>query len=614
MCGILGFIGNKILPDEKQFKLALEMLKSRGPDNLGLYAKEKVILGHSRLSIIDTSSIANQPFIYKDYVLVFNGEIYNFQELRKTLEEKKYVFKTNSDTEVLLYSYIEWGEKCVDYFDGMWAFCIYDIKKKKLFLSRDRIGEKPLVYFHSKNKFAFSSEIPSLLEILEENEKKISYQNISNFSLYNFKHIPSPYTPFENIFKLEPGKNLILNLKDFSIVKKKYTICNSIKISKNRIEQFSQLFETCVKQTCYADVKVAILLSGGVDSSLIAATLKNREIMTYTLGYDKNDPEIIRAKKIANHLNLKNKTIYYKDYLKKVNLIKVIKSNIKNYGEPINLFQIIYSDILLKEMKQDKIKVVIGGNGADELFNGYTGNNSLKILSDAKRVLDFSKLSFFIPKISYLNLIKLKPHEAKIFMYENNMNGKTYINTKYRKFNYKKQFTETSSEINSKKLIDIFTWLGLRIENEHSVTIVSDITSSINGMEIRTPFLNKSMLDFANSLSIDYKVKSYISKKNNKYILKKALEKYLPKEMIYQKKMGFGYNIRHDEMIFKYKNDFDYYFANVLPKIELYDLDKILEMYEKHLKKEGNYFQELLEILIVCIWYEEFTLNNYLNT
>jgi len=390
MCGILWAIyTNKINTNTiNNFEYSLKKIKSRWPDNTWIYQNKNLCLWHTRLSIIDTSDEANQPFQKDDYIIIFNWEIYNFKTIKASLQKKGYKFITTSDTEVVLYSYQERWERCVEYFDGMWAFAIYEKKWQKMFLSRDMIWEKPLLYYTDKNRFVFWSEINSILWLIESKDIKIYKRALSNFSVYNFKHIPSPYTPFQDIFKLDPWYSISINTKTLEYRKYKYSKIKKIKITDNPINQCDTILSDAVKQTCFADVPVGIFLSWWVDSSLIASMMKNRDITTYSLWYNKDDEELKRAKEISKKLGLKNKQFYFWEYFKNTNLLETLKKAIKHYWEPVNLMQIIYSDILLKEMKKDWIIVAVGWNAADELFYGYDWMNKLALISKIKTILD----------------------------------------------------------------------------------------------------------------------------------------------------------------------------------------------------------------------------------
>ncbi len=427
-----------------------------------------------------------------------------------------------------------------------------------------------MLYCQGNNIFVFGSEIHAIIEHLKPKEIKPNYLALSNFDLYNFRHIPSPLTAFENIFKLEPGYNLIFDLESFSFKKYKYFQVKKVDIEADPVAQFDIILQRSVAQTCYADVPVGIFLSGGIDSSLIASVMKNRNIVAYSLGYDEEDPEIVRAEAIAKRLGLKNKKIFFKEYLEKVDIIEVIERVIIQYGEPINLMQIIYADIILKEMKKDGIKVAVGGNGADELFYGYNGMNLLSRISDVKKFLDIIQIGKILPN-----------HKFKEILYRYSFIKNPCIRSEYKQFLYGPYLEEYASEIPSGDLIDVFSWIGLRIENEHSITIVNDIAGSINGMEVRTPFLNRDVINFSCSLPSTEKIVSYTDPTYNKRILKKTLEKYLPNELIYYKKMGFGYGIDSTKIILANPKA-EYYLLVVSKYLKHYDHLEIAKLYEAY--------------------------------
>lgn len=257
--------------------------------------------------------------------------------------------------------------------------------------------------------------------------------------------------------------------------------------------------------------------------------------------------------------------------------------------------QIIYTDIILKEMKKDGIVVAVWWNGADEMFYGYNGMNTLALISKIKDVANIVWWNIVFPNKTIKNAL-----------YRKALSKKSYIKKQYRKFHYANILKEIAWEIPSHKLIDIFSRLGLRVENEHSITIVNDIAWSMNSMELRTPFLNKKILDFSCSLPISYKIRSYRDKKENKYVLKKVLEKYLPKELVYFRKMGFWYNVKYEDLIFNEKNkqEIQRYFDEVLPQISFYDCVEVRSVFDKYSKGASQYFWDVIAVLIVCIRYD----------
>ncbi len=586
MCGIFWYYEKWKFNDGSAKKLvedALDLLDHRWPDATGHFFTDDIFLWHKRLSIIDLSTWANQPFQKDGYVLIFNGEIYNYKELRQELTTLGCSFTTESDTEVLLEAFRMWWKECTKKLDGMRAFAMYDEKKSELVVSRDRIGEKPLYYFRDGETLCFGSEIPALKKALVYKKLTTNYSALANFNTYNFQHIPAPFSAIHEILKLKPGYTMIVDCQKKTMTQEKYFFIEPVVIEKNPVEQFLRIFKKSVEQSCYSDVPVGVLLSWGIDSSLITACLKDRSLTTYSLWYNETDPELQRAAKIAHHLGVKNKQLHFKDLITPERLLRLVEENLKVLWEPIHLFQVVYSDILLKVMKEDWIKVVIGGNGADELFYGYDGMNTLRVVS------------FVYDTIKKTGIHEILPMEARKFFdpaflkawfYMGTLSKKSVIDEKFREFIYLDTFKEYASEIPSKSLIDVFSRLGLRIENEHSITMVWDISWSKNSMEVRSPFLSREIINFACSLPLKWKVPSFFDKKHNKHILKKALEEFLPAELVYQKKMWFGYGISYGELTTKILEEFG----------ERYPLHTDLEKFYKE-KPQNNF-----EVFLVNLW------------
>jgi len=294
MCGINGFnfVNKKIL---KQMN---DSLRHRGPDAEGSYFDDGISLGHRRLSVIDLSENGAQPMTYthgeRTATIVFNGEIYNYKEIREKLKKVGYKFKSNSDTEVILASYLEWGSDCVSEFNGMWAFCIYDKQKSVLFLSRDRLGQKPLYYYFHDDKFIFSSEIKGILK--HKIETKLSEDAINLYFSSGF--IPSPYSIYNNIYKLEARQNLIFDLRKREIEKNyyfNYPEYNPSYDKKSLIREGRELLKSATRYRLISDVPTGAFLSGGIDSSAIVSEIvKNSEkknLATYSIGFEEEYDE-----------------------------------------------------------------------------------------------------------------------------------------------------------------------------------------------------------------------------------------------------------------------------------------------------------------------------------
>lgn len=604
MCGIIGqiSIAKKIDYNKSSLNKALLKLKSRGPDTSGVFFDDTVLFGHTRLSIIDIDERSNQPLQIDDFIIVYNGEIYNYLEIKEQLKSKGYTFKTASDTEVIVKAYQEWGVDSVKKFQGMWAFCLYDMKKKEFFLSRDPIGQKPLMYYQNKDYFYFSSEIPSLLDILDKKELEIDWTALTNFSLYNFRHIPSPYTAYKDMFKLRPGHSI--TIKNNIVAIKKYYIPSPAKLKNNKEQIVEKTLKKVINETTISDVPVGLFLSGGVDSSLIAYFLKDTNLQSFSLGASKDDEELVSAKKFSKSIGMKNNEILFDEKKQLKNTFSQIQSIIRQYGEPIFLHQIMYSNLILADMKKKSVKVGISGNGADELFYGYDGAGKTKLLSDVRMLwnsLGFKKI--FKSGFSYLND---SPVKLKSSFYEDELKRKKYLVSSYKKFLYKNIFEDYAKEISSKKLIDIFNWIGFRLENEHSITLIGDISGSINGFEVRAPFLDTRLIDVALSLPVGYKVPSYTSKNYNKKILRDILAKNTSRHLRKKKKKGFGYGIQLNDVLRDNKKEIESLLKKTLKDIPIYKEKEVLDLFQNYFDGDNTRVEDLFEIVCICMWFDAF--------
>ena len=376
MCGFLGIVSNKALKFDN-FNNALKKISHRGPDNSSTWINEKsnIILGHNRLSIIDLSSQGNQPMSYLGrYKIIFNGEIYNYKELKKTLESMGYKFKSNTDTEIILASYDRWKEKCLEYFRGMFAFTIFDEKKNNIFIARDRVGEKPLYYINDRETLYFSSEIKSLLE-LKIDIPKINFEILNYLLTRGFSS--NENTIYQSIKKLPAAHYLNYNIaKDNLKIIRYWKLENDLvnyNQNQNKIEQFDEIIKKIISYQLNTDVSTGVLLSGGIDSSLITSisSLKKNNIKTFNVSFPNNlkYDESKYAKQISNYFKTDHHQI-------RVNRIdpSIINTLIDIYDEPFFDSSAIPTLLIFQEIKK-YCKVVLGGDGGDEVFGGYKHYN-----------------------------------------------------------------------------------------------------------------------------------------------------------------------------------------------------------------------------------------------
>ena len=517
MCSIFGYFNYK--EDIKTLKNTSLMMKHRGPDNNNYYFDNKVFLAHNRLAIIDLNEEANQPFIYENLVLVFNGEIYNYKELRKNYLQE-FEFKTNSDTETIILMYKRFGKECVKYFRGMFAFCIYDKQKKEFFCARDRVGEKPFFYYLD-DKFIFASEINPIKELVNTTLNK------KTEPLYysSFKHFPAPFSYYNGIYRLEPASYMII--KDNKIVEKDFywdlEVGNYKKVTKEEVRQ--KVIEA-IKYTTIADVKIALLLSGGVDSSIIAYVLKllGVDFVAYAFGKDENDEELKRAKLVAKYLDIELQEITFE-----ANDLEIHKKLIKSYGEPIYLLPLIFAYKLYERISKDNIKVVLTGNGADELFFGYVSHPKTALFSYFKKIFNFK---------SNVEVKKERIYQS-MFKKDNIILDELFGN-------YKK----ITNKFEKNYYIDFTNFFALFLEGALPMTIIGDLCGMAHSVEVRNPFFDYELIEFTYNIHPNQKIGSYFNKDGRmlKKILKDAFRDDLPKEIFDAKKIGFGGAIREDSV------------------------------------------------------------------
>ncbi len=548
MCGIAGIWSNfDLVTQEKMVDIILKNQKHRGPDHTGKLTVDGITFGHNRLAIIDLSKRANQPLVSNcgRYVIVFNGEIFNYIELREELSDY-YDFKTNSDTEVLLACFIKYGVDCLSKLNGMFAFAIYDKLEKILFCARDRIGEKPFVYSEHPTGFYFASELGALYSTgvfsNEPDEIGIAYSY-----LRNFRHIPEPFTRYKEIRRLEPAHAIIV--KNKKIVRKwcywKPVLEYDSTITEDDI---LSLLDDAVRLRERADVDVAVLMSGGVDSSAVASLMVQHGLRPKAFTLKADDEELNRAIKVADLLNIPIEVYKYDKGLEK----KLKEEMFRIYGEEVRS-PISHLAALCNLISKKGIKVVLSGIGGDELFYGYSGAGRQLLFSFIIRLLEIlpQKVLVSFEKIFSSNrnlklifeLAQIENYKRKGYLYRKEAISKGLLNFDYGYLlDYWAQLVKES-----KFYIDISHWLGLITENAHSITIAADLPGMMFGVEIRSPFLDHRLVELAFKINACKKVSIIRGHTHNKLILKRALREILPMDILYAKKKGLGYGLHANQ-------------------------------------------------------------------
>ncbi len=544
MCGIAGFYGSKF-PSLTSLSKSSNLIKHRGPDSGGsvILRKKKLALIHRRLSIIDLDKRSNQPMKYEDSILIFNGEIYNYIEVRKILKSLGHKFKTNSDTEVLIHALKEWKEKAVEYLEGMWAFAWFDIKSKNLILSRDRFGEKPLYYLTKKNNFYFSSEIKSLSAI-SSTKFKINFVKVEEFLKNGYKSIfKDKNLFFKEIQQVEPGYVLIINssfkVKKINLWKSKIS---KLKIKKNykeivKINKFNLINSTKLRMR--SDVPIGFCMSSGIDSNGLISIAKKKlkhKISAYTIySEDKDYDEYKLTKKSADRLGVKLNLVKVPKY----NFLKNLEKIISQRGYPVFTISYYLHWHMMKQMKEDGIKVAISGSGADEIYSGYIDHFNQYLYEIRNQKLLFKKtkkdwIKFFKKFIRNKNLkednIYLKNQNFREHIYDKYPN-EIFIKKKVFKF-IEKSFTKDL--LRNRMMNELFHEIVPILLHE------DDLNSMSFSIENRTPYLDTNIFNFSKSIPTKYLVKNAYLKS----ILRDSLKKITPNFILSNRqKMGFNASI-----------------------------------------------------------------------
>jgi len=543
MCGMVGIWSkNSVEIQENYLDTILEKQYHRGPDNSSKYSIDDITLGHNRLAIIDLNQNANQPFVSNcgRYSIVFNGEIYNYIELKQNLD---YEFKTSSDTEVLLASYIKYGEKCIEQFNGMFSFAIYDRKEKTLFCARDRIGKKPFIYSEHYSGFYFASELSALFSIGVFSDEEDEIGNAYSF-LRNYRHTPEPCTKYKEIKRLEPAHAMII--KNQKIIKKWcYWIPSFEYDSSITKEDVYNVIDDAVRLRERADVEIATMLSGGVDSSIITGLMVKHGLKPQAYSLKADDEELSRAKLVAKLFDVPLKVFEYDRDLQE----ELYQKMMAIYGEEVRLLPLTHSARIYQQIAKDNIKVVISGIGADEIFYGYDGANKQLLFSDVVKMIEFlpnamlktfEKIFSFNPQAKLLfELAQQQNLKRKGYLYNQEAQQKGL-----KGYNYNTLIDFWAGKIKTNNYIDVSNWIGLMSENAHSITISTDLPPMMYSIEARAPFLDHRVIEMAFKIDAHRKIAEKDGRANNKLILKQAFERLLPHEILYAKKKGFGYGIK----------------------------------------------------------------------
>ncbi|MGN6802243.1 MAG: asparagine synthase (glutamine-hydrolyzing) [Ginsengibacter sp.] len=624
MCGIAGAITFKGKTESSILEEMIQTLKNRGPDNQNIFKKEindvEVGLAHARLSIIDLTNGASQPMSFQQYTIVFNGEIYNYWEIRSELIKCGHKFLTQSDTEVVIHAFYQWKEEAVHKFIGMFAFVLLDEKEQKIYLFRDRAGVKPLYYFWNQTSFIFGSELKAIL-------KHPHFEKILNHDAvgYYFKmgYVPNPLSIYKNTYKLNPGHFAVLDLKTAAFIIKKYW--NSLdyfqkpKLSinyddaKNEVEQL--LISSC-NYRMIADVPIGIFLSGGYDSTAVAALLqkdKTETLKTFTVGFDEGNNEAPFANQIAKFIG----TDHYEYICTSKDAQDIIPQLPYHFDEPFDDSSAIPT-LLVSKIARSQVKVALSADAGDELFAGYNSYRSLiKNINFLKRIefadnkllgkllVTFSEFfldeSFLSQRIHYLGKLYLDNKEFRAAMIQEGAQSLSFKIYKHLipTINYPRNLMLFDQLLLSDP-VSVGQAVDYNLYFPNDILTKVDRASMAVSLEGREPLVDHRLFEFTAQLPTAYKFDGITSKK----ILKDIVHHFIPKELMDRPKTGFSLPVSN-----WLRGDLSYLIDEYLNECSIQDTGFFDPKYVKHLLKlfrhDRNPYQTIIwRILQFQMWHK----------
>ncbi len=599
MCGIAGYVGKG---GRDTLQKMTDAMIHRGPDDSGFFVQGNVGFGHRRLSIIDLSPLGHQPMLSPDgnIVIVFNGEIYNFQTIRHELEQKGYSFKSGSDTEVIIAAYTEYGTGCFEKFNGMFAIGLYDKPKDRLVLARDRLGKKPLYWSLMDNTFLFGSELKSLMRH-PSFQKEIDPVSLQKYFAYDY--VPTPHTIFKQTYKLEPGHYLVYEHGEV----KKETFWDihfgERKGNKKAIlTEMEERLEKAVVSRLVSDVPLGVFLSGGLDSSTIcyyAQKNSSRPMETFSIAFEeKSFDESSYARSVAKLLG----TNHHEERLTAKDALDLIPRIAEFLDEPMADYSVIPT-YLLSRFTKKHVTVALGGDGGDELFFGYP-------TFQAERLFPLLKAGTPILKIMEKFLPVSQTHFNARFKIHQLLQG-LVVPEKYRHHAWMGNSVEDMSVFED---IDRY-WGNVRSENQWNrlvylymktylmdqVLVKVDRASMAASLEVRAPFLDYEFVDFVSSLSYTHKIHGLTTK----YLLKELMKDKLPREIVYRKKQGFGVPLSS-----WFAGELKSFVQETLApkKIRthgLFNSDMTQKLIAEHMNKKADHRKKLWSLIVFQRWHDK---------
>ena len=625
MCGIVGIINANSRKAEREILEKMnKCIVHRGPDDDGFYINGNAALAMRRLSIIDLAG-GQQPIHNYDKTkwIVFNGEIYNYQKLREDLEKRGHRFYTNSDTEAIVHLYDEYGADCVQHLRGMFAFAIWDETDKSLFIARDRVGKKPLLYSHQPNgDLIFGSEFQAVLAH-PAISREVDMQAIDSYLSYLC--VPAPQTAFKQIRKLEPAH--WLRWKDGRIETKRYwqpDFSKKIKISVEEAEtETLRILRESTKLRMISEVPLGAFLSGGVDSSVVVALMaqeSEKPIKTFSIGFEEQDfSELKYAKRVAEHVGAE-----YHEFIVKPDALEVLPTLVEHYGEPYADSSAIPTYYVAKETRK-YVTVALNGDGGDESFAGYERHAAMRIAETYHRLPKILRTALIEKSVNLIptsEIQRSRVRDVKRFLQaaslpktERYFRWMSTFNREAKKELYTEQFLREISNNNPSQLLEkwfakangsgildtvLLTDQMTYLPNDLLVKV--DIASMANSLEARSPFLDHNLIEFAASLPENIKAR----RTETKSFLKKIAARLVPREVVYRRKMGFGVPIGK-----WFRGEMKNFVRDILLSEKSLNRGivrgEIIEKYvREHIDVERDHAFQIWTLLMLELWFQQF--------
>ena len=627
MCGIAGWANLDSKKTSQNGEAVLhsmcERMKHRGPDSEGLWVEDEVALGMRRLSIIDLHT-GEQPVYSEDkqIVVVMNGELYNFREVRADLEKRGHKFETNTDTEILPHLYEEYGDAMLEHINGMFAFALWDKRKKKLLIARDKFGEKPLYYGVFEGKLIFASE-PKVLLANPAVKAEINLDALRSY--LSFDYVPAPSSIYKNIYKL-PAAHLLI-AENGEIKTRRYWNLTWEKREKQSLEssaeELRELLADAVRMRLVSDVPLGILLSGGVDSSTVAAfaaQFSSEKVKTFSIGFEEDSfDESKFARQVATHLN----TEHYEEKLSVEKAADLISEIGKWLDEPLSDGSLIPT-FLLSRFVRKHVTVALGGDGGDEIFAGYPMYFAHKVAAVYGKIPGFLRNNFIEPFVNNLPVSSKNlsfDYKAKRFVRASKYDLVTRHHSFFGSFSIEEQQSVLSKDVlahssgdiyrgakdllqicDAKNEIEQMQFLDLNYYMAEDILTKVDRASMAVSLEVRAPFLDPRIAQFAAQIPLEYKLKG----SKGKYILKKAMENMLPKNILHRPKKGFGIPIadwlkgRLNPLMHDLLNE------NRLKNQGLFNADFVQQLIKEHENNTASHHKQLWTLLVFQLWHDNF--------